>query len=34
VEDLQAAQKKMADDPAKKVDAPSKDSAPAKAGGK
>jgi hypothetical protein len=34
VEDLQAVQKKAADDLAKKADAPSKDGAPAKAGGK
>ena len=34
VEDLQATQKKMADDLAKKADAPSKDTAPAKSGGK
>jgi prefoldin subunit 5 len=34
VEDLQAAQKKITDDLAKKADAASKDSAPAKAGGK
>src|SRR5215475_4344932 len=33
VEELQAAQKKMADDVAKKTDASSKDNAPAKAGG-
>jgi hypothetical protein len=34
VDDLQAAQKKLADDPAKKADAPSKDNAPAKSGSK
>jgi uncharacterized protein YoxC len=34
VEDLQAAQKKVADDLTKKADAPPKDNAPAKAGGK
>ena len=34
VEGLQASQKKMADDLAKKADAPPKDSAPAKSGGK
>lgn len=34
VEDLQAAQKKTADDLAKKADVPSKDIAPAKSGGK
>jgi prefoldin subunit 5 len=34
VEDLQAAHKKMAEDFAKKADATSKDSAPAKSGGK
>jgi hypothetical protein len=34
VVDLQAAQKKMADDLAKKADAPAKDNAAAKAGGK
>jgi uncharacterized protein HemX len=34
VEDLQAGQKKMADDVAKKVDAPLKDNAAAKSGGK
>src|ERR1700744_4531074 len=34
VDDLQAAQKKPADDPAKKADVPSKDNAPAKSGSK